>query len=142
MDTSSIYTKHNVGMHEYVMHNYIYELNILNVPRIISYDYHNKILIMEKVNNMSISDFYGEDIIQVQNDVIEKIRKIIKRLFDNGIEYPDITGYNFIEYDDQIWIIDFEHATFFDNNSLKKSNNFEFIVNFINGLNSWNPKFL
>jgi len=137
-----VYIKHDVGMHEYVMHKHIYELNILNVPRIISYDYHNKILTMEKVNNMSISDFYGEQIDQVPNNIVNKIREIIKRLHDNGIEYPDITGYNFIEYGNGIWIIDFEHTKFVDKDSIKKSNNYEFIINFINGLNSWNPEFL
>jgi tRNA A-37 threonylcarbamoyl transferase component Bud32 len=137
-----LYIKNDVGIHEYVMHKHIYEMNILNVPRIISYDYHNKILTMEKVNNMSISDFYGEEIDQVPKNILNKIREIIKRLHDNGIEYPDITGYNFIEVFGEIWIIDFEHTKFFDKDSIKKSNNYEFIINFINGLNSWNPEFL
>jgi tRNA A-37 threonylcarbamoyl transferase component Bud32 len=137
-----VYIKHNVGMHEYVMHKHIYELNILNVPRIISYDYHNKILTMEKLNNMSISDLYGEEIYQVPTDVTNKIRQIIKRLLDNEIEYPDITGYNFIEEFGEIWIIDFEHTKFIDKDSIKKTNNYEFIINFINGLKSWNPEFL
>jgi len=138
MDNLPVYIKHNVGMHEYTMHKYIYELNILNVPKIISYDYHNKILTMEKVENMNISDFYGEEIYQVPSDVIQKIRVIIKRLLDNGIEYPDITGYNFIEGFGEIWIIDFEHAKFTNSN---KNKNYEFIINFINGLNTWNPEF-
>ena len=133
------YIKNNVGMHEYVMHKHIYDLNILNVPRIISYDYHNKILTMEKLENMNISDFYGEKIDQVPIDIVNKIRVIIKRLLDNGIEYPDITGYNFIEKFELIWIIDFEHAKFVD---CKKNDNYEFIINFINGLNSWNLEFL
>jgi tRNA A-37 threonylcarbamoyl transferase component Bud32 len=137
-----VYVKHDVGMHEYVMHKYIYELNILNVPRIISYDYHNKILTMKKVENMSISDFYGEENNQVPTNIVNKIREIIKRLLDNGIEYPDITGYNFIEESGEIWIIDFEHTKFFDKDSIKKSNNYEFIINFINGLNSWNSEFI
>ena len=143
MNDIEVYVKSDVGMHEYIMHKHIYELNILNIPRIISYDYHNKILTMEKVPNLNISDFYGEEINQVPSDVILKIREIIKRLLDNGIEYPDITGYNFIEgYGGipEIWIIDFEHANFTDCSN-KKINNYEFIINFINGLNSWNPEF-
>ena len=139
MSEYSVYVKDSVGMHEYMMHKYIYELNILNVPRIISYDYHNKILTMEKVENLCISDFYGEEIDQVPTHIVNQIREIIKRLLDNGIEYPDITGYNFIEKFELIWIIDFEHAKFVD---CKKNDNYEFIINFINGLNSWNLEFL
>ena len=136
----SVYIKKNVEIHEYIMHKYIYELNILNVPKIISYDYHNKILTMKKIDNISISDYYGEEIIQVPIITINKIRNIIKKLLDNNIVYPDITGYNFIEYSDKLWIIDFEHANFIDKINLK-NNNYEFIINFINGLNSWNPEF-
>jgi tRNA A-37 threonylcarbamoyl transferase component Bud32 len=94
---------------------------------------------MEKIENMSISDFYGEDINQVPTDIINKIREIIKKLLDNEIEYPDITGYNFIEKFGEIWIIDFEHTKFTD---IKKNTNYEFIINFINGLKLWNPEFL
>jgi len=140
MTEQSVYIKNNVTIHEYIMHKYIYELNIVNVPEIISYDYHNKILTIKKINNMSISDFYGEEITQVPINIIDKIRKIIKKLHDNEIEYPDITGYNFIECSDEIWIIDFEHTKFFDNNN-NKSKYYEFIIKFINGLNSWNPEF-
>ena len=67
--------------------------------------------------------------------LFDEIRKIIKILYTNNIMYPDITGYNFIEYDDKIWIIDFEHS--------KKQSKItdRFINKFINGLNKWNPKF-
>ena len=79
----------------------------------------------------------GENIINFSNNLIKEIRNIIKILYDNNIEYPDITGYNFIEIDNKLWIIDFEHASLIQNNKLKDS----FVIKFINGLNKWNPRF-
>jgi hypothetical protein len=46
-------------------------------------------------------------------------------------EYPDITGYNFIEHNNKLWIIDFEHAHIRDT----------FVDKFIHGRNTWNPRF-
>ena len=66
----------------------------------------------------------------------DEIRTIIKALADNHIEYPDITGYNFIEYDKKIWIIDFEHSSIF-----KKTMKDPFVNKFIFGSNKWNPDF-
>ena len=125
------YTKYNVTSHEYTMHKYIYDLDIVNMPKIISYDKDNKIMVMERINNMNISDFYGEESHHIPKHIFEEIRKIIKILYDNNIEYPDITGYNFIDYNNNIWIIDFEHATFIS----------PFVKKFIDGLNAWNPDF-
>ena len=125
------YTKHNVTKHEYTMHKYAYDLHIVNIPKIISYNEQEQIMIMEKINNMNISDYYGEKAYNVPKNIFKEIRNIIKILYDNNIQYPDITGYNFIEYQDSIWIIDFEHATFIT----------PFVVEFIDGLNSWNPDF-
>jgi len=133
------YTKQNVSFHEYQMHKYIYDLSQsinINVPRIINYNIESKTLIMEKINHMNISDYYGENINNIDNNIIDKIRDIITILYDHNIVYPDITGYNFIEHDGQIWIIDFEHASFMTN---KKDT---FVEEFINGLHSWNPRFL
>jgi len=135
------HTKNDVQMHEYIMHKYIYELEIVNVPKIISYDYHNKIMIMENIKGISISDYYGEEDYNVDESIYKRIHKIIKRLYDNGIEYPDITGYNFIETNNGIWIIDFEHARFIDTNKKDDDKHTIFIKQFINGFNGWNPEF-
>jgi tRNA A-37 threonylcarbamoyl transferase component Bud32 len=143
---TEIFTKPNVSEHEYNMHLYIYNLKILNVPKPISYDAINKIFQMEKINGMSISDYYGEKSSDIDSNIFKSIRGIIQTLFDVGIIYPDITGYNFIaEYDDfneitdKIWIIDFEHATF--NDLTIYDPNYDFVNEFINGLDSYNLEF-
>ncbi len=135
---SNYFTKSNVDLHEYNMHNYIEHLNILNVPKIINYDSKRKIMQIEKINGITIVDFYGESFESVPNNIINQIRKIIETLKKNNIVYPDITGYNFIiDLDENIWIIDFEHTRFGFNSSQSD----EFVDNFIKGINSWNPEF-
>ena len=133
--SNNVFVKKNVSLHEYAMHKYIQELEGLNVPKIIAYDVERKILVMEKINHMSISDFYGEDAKDVPPDIFNKIRNIIKKLAKYNIEYPDITGYNFIYYQEKMWIIDFEHTRTITD----KLN--DFVSKFINGLNDWNPYF-
>lgn len=132
------YIKHNVSFHEYQMYKYIYDLSInceINVPKLISYNVKTKTLVTEKLPNMNVSDFYGENITFVNNNTIDKIRETISILYQHNIVYPDITGYNFIEYDGKVWIIDFEHAHFMTN--VKNT----FVEKFIGGLNQWNPLF-
>ena len=67
---------------------------------------------MVRVGMMSVSDYYGETADQVDEELFSKIRKIIQTLYDHDILYIDITGYNFIENNNKLWIIDFEHATY------------------------------
>jgi len=136
MDLENYYIKKNVSNHEYKMHKHIYDLKIVNTPKIISYDKKTNIMVMEKIKNMNLSDMYGEDANMLDEYYFDEIRTIIKTLADNKIEYPDITGYNFIEYDGKIWVIDFEHSTFYD-----KFMNDKFVDKFIGGLNKWNPNF-
>ena len=135
MDTTEIitYTKYGVKQHEYDVHKYVYNLKLekVNVPKIISYDKQKEIMVMHKINAMNLSDMFGEKSSDIDEYYFDEIRTIIKTLSDNGIEYPDITGYNFIEYDNKIWIIDFEHAHIHDN----------FVDKFIQGRNKWNPRF-
>lgn len=137
MKNTNYYLKPNVSLHEYHMHKMVYDLNIVNIPEIISYK--NGVMKMRKINNMCMSDFYGEKNDNISCELFEKIRNIIKKLYDNNIIYPDITGYNFIEdpYNkEKIWIIDFEHSHFvFD----KPIDNF--VNDFILGRNSWNENF-
>jgi tRNA A-37 threonylcarbamoyl transferase component Bud32 len=94
---------------------------------------------MKRINALSVSDQYGENFEDVPSHIITKIRDTIATLYTNGIEYPDITGYNFIyeEDADKLWIIDFEHASY---NSCHKGYD-PFILDFINGRNDWNPEF-
>lgn len=135
MDTTEIstYTKYGVKQHEYDVHKYVYNLKLekVNVPKIISYDKEKEIMVMHKINALNLSDMFGEKSSDIDEYYFDEIRTIIKTLSDNGIEYPDITGYNFIEHDNKIWIIDFEHAHIRDT----------FVDKFIQGRNKWNPRF-
>ena len=135
MNTTEIstYTKYGVKQHEYDVHKYVYDLKLdkINVPKIISYDKEKEIMVMHKINAMNLSDMFGENASDIDEYYFDEIRTIIKTLSDNGIEYPDITGYNFIEHSNKIWIIDFEHAHIRDS----------FVDKFIQGRNKWNPRF-
>lgn len=132
----NIFVKKNVSFHEYNMHLYIYHLKIANVPKIISYNKNLRRMTMEKIQGMSIADYYGESFSKVPKNIINQVRSIIKKLQEKNITYPDITGYNFIydQNNDKIWIIDFEHSYF----DFEKSN--DFVNQFIKGVkNQWNP---
>ena len=109
-DEDVYYTKENVSLTEYKIHKYVYNLHIVNIPKIKSYNKETKQLKMVRVGTMSISDYYGESAENIDDDLFTKIRNMIQTLYDHDILYVDITGYNFIENDNKLWIIDFEHA--------------------------------
>ena len=132
------YIKENVSLQEYEMQTYVYNSGIVNVPKIIDYDIETKQMKMVRVGVMNISDFYGEKSEDISVDLFERIRNIIKILYENNILYIDITGYNFIESDDKIWIIDFEHASHIFPTQITKNT---FVEKFLNGFNGWNPEF-
>lgn len=136
-EATMCFTKANVELYEYKIHKLIYNLKLINMPKIYSYDRKNKIMIMEKIHNMNISDFYGENPENVPPDIFNKIQEAVKKLYYFGISYPDITGYNFIYYNNKIYVIDFEHAKFFTNSSKIDP----FIHKFISGSCEWNPEF-
>jgi tRNA A-37 threonylcarbamoyl transferase component Bud32 len=133
---SVYYTKENVSLKEYKIHTYVYDLGIVNIPKIIHYNIENKQMIMMKVGEMNVSDFYGSLAKNVSTKLFAQIREIIQKLYDHDILYIDITGYNFIETYDKMWILDFEHATY---NSKEKN---EFVERFLGGEDEWNPEFL
>ena len=134
-NNNMFYVKQNVSLHEYKMHKHVYDLGIVNIPEIINYNEYTKELTLRKIDNMNISDCYGDTPRKVGRDLLDNIREIIKTLYDNNIIYPDITGYNFIEYENKLWIIDFEHAYF----KTKQKN--LFVERFLKGSNRWNPLF-
>lgn len=134
----NIFIKENVSKHEYTTHKYVYDLNIVNIPEIVSYCPDTKVMKMKRVHGMSVSDWYGEHINLVPDPVYENIVEIVRKLMMHGICYPDFTGYNFmISKKDMksnkiiIWIIDFEHV------SMNKH-----MGNVcMNGLKKWNPDY-
>jgi len=130
-----MFTKPNVSPAEYTICKYVHGLGIVNTPEPISYDSVTKTMTMVSIPQLDISNMYGEGSNDPPEYVFDEIRQIIKKLYDHGIVYPDITGYNFIEWDGKIWIIDFEHCEI--NPSVKNP----FVLEFIDGANTWNPLF-
>ena len=93
---------------------------------------------MEHIKEMSIADKYGEDPKNVPKIIWDQIRTILKILYyQEGIEYIDITGYNFIEKINKVYIIDFGDAIY----SKKDKEMNWFLSYFLGGANSWNPDF-
>jgi tRNA A-37 threonylcarbamoyl transferase component Bud32 len=134
------YVKHNVDQSEFFMQKYVYQLNIVNVPEIIEYDEANKIMVMRKVGKNNLSHNYGENATDVPDELFDEVVKIVRTLVEHGIDYPDLTGYNFVEDTDtygKIWIIDFEHAKLATS---KEITNIQ-ITNICNGKQIWNPDF-
>jgi serine/threonine-protein kinase RIO1 len=97
------------------------------------------IILMENLNELCIADKYGDLPEHITNELWEQIHDIIEYLYETeGIEYIDITPYNFIEKEGKVYIIDFGHAKYVDK---KKKINW-FLDEFINdGINEWNPDF-
>ena len=132
------FIKYDVTYNEYQIQDLIYKKHIIKVPKVIDFKqtegrYGN--LIMEKIPQMNISDMYGDSLKHIPNYLVEECRNIISILYKNHIEYPDITGYNFIEHKNKVWLVDFEHAKVnYDYNTYDP-----FILEFIEGSNMWNP---
>ena len=138
LDTADVYyTKENVSLHEYKLHKYVYNLDIVNIPMIKSYDKETKQMKMVRVGTMNVSDYYGESATHISDELFDKIRNVVQTLYNHDILYIDITGYNFIENVNKLWIIDFEHATY---NHPRKTD--PFVEKFLGGHNCWNPEFL
>ena len=135
-DEKVYYTKENVSLNEYTIHKYVYDLGIVNIPKVVSYDKKTKQMKMIRVGIMNVSDFYGADAKDISEELFDKIRSVIQTLYDHNILYIDITGYNFIECGDKLWIIDFEHAKY----NAKRKN--KFVEKFLAGANEWNPEFI
>lgn len=133
-----VFVKNDVSYSEYKIHKYVYGLGEIYrfcVPRIYDYDIETKIMKIQRIHQLSLSDFYGESASSVPAYVFDEIRNIIKLLRIHNVYYPDITGYNFIENSGKLWIIDFGHA------SIQENINDPFVLSFISGLNEWNPEF-
>lgn len=130
-----VFVKNDVSICEYKIHTYALGLD-LPCPRIYGYDPDKKTMHMQRLPGMSVADMYGENPDEVPEWIFENIRTILKTLYVNNVEYPDITGYNFMVHENKIYILDFGHAVVHD--SLPTN---EFMLKFINGHNGWNPEF-
>lgn len=96
----------------------------------------HSIIRMERVDGTTLSNKYGDVAKDTPESIWNKIRDMLSALYDEGIEYVDITPYNFMETKDgDIKIIDFGDAKYTDGEI-----NW-FLEEFLEGLNEWNPDF-
>lgn len=142
------FVKKNVAYQEYFIHQWVYSLiEFLNkkketrveikVPKIMSYDEKSGTLTMQQLNGDNLSNIYGDSLNEVPPEYISKIRNFVQILDAYLIDYIDITGYNFMLVRNNLYMIDFGHAKCRD----RFTKTDEFVVKFINGLDSWNPEF-
>jgi len=135
---NTYYVKHNVGHREYFMQKYVYNLNIVNVPEIVEYNDESKIMVMKKAGKHNLSYIYGDKASDIPDELFNQVVKIVRNLVLHNIEYPDLTGYNFIEDSNgKIWIIDFEHSCMMNSKQITNIH----IQNICNGYKNWNPEF-
>ena len=66
---------------------------------------------MELIPSMALAYRYGDDVDELPNDIRKQVYDIVYTLYQHGIQYVDITPYNFIEHEGRVWIIDFGHAS-------------------------------
>lgn len=85
----------------------------------------------------TLSNLYGDDESDIPEWIWDDIRSILQTLLEEGIEYRDITSYNFIQKDDKIYVIDFGDARYVSRN---REMNW-FVREFMEGHNGWNPDF-
>jgi tRNA A-37 threonylcarbamoyl transferase component Bud32 len=66
--------------------------------------------LMYRIQGMSLADFYGADTVPAH--AWEEVRRILQCLWNAGIEYTDITPYNFMiePVSGKIWVVDFGDA--------------------------------
>jgi serine/threonine protein kinase len=105
-------------------------------PKLYKHYVHNgKVYIeMEKLEGMSLADMYGDAPEDLPDSIWAQVHDIVRRLYLNGIDYIDLTAYNFIvDNDDTVRVIDFGHA--------KKIHVNYFLKEFLQGAKEWNPDF-
>lgn len=107
-------------------------------PRILRTRRHGKNvrIYMERIDGDILADIYGDDPSNVPQWVWDEIRTMVRVLYEEeGVEYVDITPYNFIEKDDRIYMIDFGDAKYTNGTPDW------FLTEFLDGENSWNPDY-
>ena len=94
------------------------------------------LITMENFGDRTLAKIYGTEATDIPLEVWNAIRSILTILYEvEGIEYPDITPYNFMEVDEKIYIIDFGDAKY----RFGEPN--WFLAEFMDGENSWNPDY-
>jgi tRNA A-37 threonylcarbamoyl transferase component Bud32 len=94
------------------------------------------ILEMEELDGTTLAEEYGEDPEDIPDWIWEEIRFALILLFEENIQYRDITPYNFMRVDEKIFVIDFGDAYYHDDSEVNW-----FLQEFFDGENSWNPDY-
>ena len=109
-------------------------------PKIAEVEYYDDTckISMEHMEAECLANIYGDDPEEIPAWIWDQIRRMVTTLYEQeGIEYVDITPYNFIEKDDRIYMIDFGDARYTDKNKAVDW----FLREFMEGENSWNPDY-
>lgn len=133
-----VFTKAYVSKKEYEIHKYVFESGKILTPRIIHYDEDTKVLVLEKLNGMSVSDKYGDVYEKVPKRVQNKVRNNIKALKKMGVIYVDNTGYNAYETPRGVYQLDYGHAKW---KGEETEEDMEYLDNYLNGVGGWNPEY-
>ena len=90
---------------------------------------------MEFIDEPCLYYKYGPEPEDIPEFVWEQIREKLKVLYDDErIEYIDVTPYNFIEKDGDVYIIDFGHANYVEGEEELD----DYFIDFMEGENDWN----
>ena len=87
----------------------------------------------------SLADVYGENAEDIPNYVWARIRYMVQTLLEEeGIEYVDVTPYNFLEKNGRVYMIDFGDALY----STPNADINWYLQDFVyDEENMWNPDF-
>jgi tRNA A-37 threonylcarbamoyl transferase component Bud32 len=120
------------------MQQYVCGLNVVCAPDVLFYCKKTHTMVMPRVGEMSVADMYGDAATDLPDTVFASVVETVQQLVTCGIEYPDLTGYNFVEdmsFPGKVWIIDFEHASF--NDSIMDPA----VIAVARGERTWNERF-
>jgi RIO-like serine/threonine protein kinase len=138
---NDFYVKQGVCENEWFIQKYLEKLNNenINVPEIIEYNGESKIMVMKKIGINNLSHNYGKNATDIPDELFKQVVTIVRNLVLNNVEYPDLTGYNFVEdINGKVSIIDFGHAKIDNSENILKNIH---IQNICNGIKTWNPDF-
>lgn len=138
---SNYIIKKNVTEKEVIIQEFLHYLNhpYMNVPDVYYYNKYERIVVMRKIPALCIADMYGEEYENIPTNIKQMVYDAVSLMYYNNYYYPDITGYNFIYYQDKIWVIDFEHTKF----DVYLHETPSFMKDFVEGkVKGWNPDFM
>ena len=127
-----LYVKKGVKKHEVEMQSLALDAGV-RAPKIVAFDEASGVLHMELLDGMDVSNYNGEGDECTPSEEYEQIRDIMRQLAAINISYPDLTGYNFIRDGTHISVIDFGDC--------ERGPPCEFMQQFLDGHDGWNPDF-